>query len=306
MNLHRLQCFIKVVEEGSITKAAAALKMTQPPLSILIQNFEEELNVSLFKRVGRSLKLTSSGKFLYERGKELLDISDNTQRELVEYHDGIKGTVKIGCITSANLFVIPNVLKRLTDETPNIVTHVREGNSAYILNELRSLNIDIGITRTSIRAEDIHTSLLLTEPLMLALPANHPLCEEEEIHLADLKNERFLLPNTSHGFGIADDIMEACQNNGFTPNVVYWGSETLPMLIMVMKGAGICFVPKCYEELDSPLLPILKPIASSELETNLFMMTLRDRYLSPVAQRFITKIHEVGSSMSTPSTDYEI
>lgn len=298
MNLHRLQCFIKVVEEGSITKAAAALQMTQPPLSILIQNFEEELNVSLFKRVGRSLKLTSSGKFLYERGKELLDISDNTQRELVEYHDGIKGTVKIGCITSANLFVIPTVLKKLTDETPNIVTHVREGNSSYILNELRSLNIDIGITRTSIRAEDIHMSPLLTEPLMVALPPNHPLCEKEKIHIADLKNERFLLPSTSHGLGIAEDIMEACQNNGFTPNVVYWGSETLPMLMMVMKGSGICFVPACFSELISPALPVLRPIASEELETKLFLITLRDRYLSPVAERFISSIEEIGSGIT--------
>lgn len=301
MNLHRLQCFIKVVEEGSITKAAAALKMTQPPLSILIKNFEEELKVSLFKRSGRSLKLTSSGKFLYERGKELLDISDNTERELIEYHEGIKGTVKIGCITSANLFVIPTVLKKLTDETPNIVTHVREGNSAYILNELRSLTIDIGITRTSISAEDIQTSTLLTEPLMIALPPNHPLCEKEEIKITDLKNERFLLPTTSHGLGIADDIMASCQNNGFVPNVVYWGSETLPMLMMVMKGAGICFVPACFKELKSPVLPVLRPIATKELETKLFMITLRNRYLSPVAERFISSIEEVGLGMTSPN-----
>lgn len=297
MNLHRLRCFIKVVEEGSITKAAAALQMTQPPLSILIRKFEEELNVTLFNRSGRYLELTPSGTFLYEQGKELLDISGNIKRELVEYHEGIRGTVKLGCITSANLFILPNVIKILQEETPNIVTHVREGNSSYILKELRSLAIDIGIVRTSVRAEDILTSTLLTEPLLVALPPNHHLCEKDSIEIADLENERFLLPTTSHGLGIADDIIEACQNSGFAPNIVYWGTETLPTLLMVMRGAGICFAPSCYKQLNSPDLPVLRPLAFPVLQTKLSIITLRDRYMSPVSKRFLAITEEVAQEM---------
>ena len=145
---------------------------------------------------------------------------------------------------------MPNVIKRLQVETPHIVTHVSEGNSSYILKELRSLAIDFGIVRTSVRSEDIHTSTLLTEPLLLALPPHHHLCKKEAIEITDLENERFLLPTTSSGLGIADDIIEACQNSGFTPNIVYWGTETLPTLLMVMKGAGICFAPSCYQQLN--------------------------------------------------------
>ena len=297
MNLHRLRCFIKVVEEGSITKAAAALQMTQPPLSILIRKFEEELGVTLFNRSGRFLELTPSGAFLYEQGKEILDFSENTERKLVEYHEGIRGTVKMGCITSANLFILPNVIKKLQKETPNIVTHVREGNSSYILGELRSLTIDFGIVRTSVRAEDIHTSTLLSEPLLLAIPPNHPLWEKETIEIADLENERLLLPTTSHGQGIADDIIEACQNSGFTPNVVYWGTETLPMLFMVMRGAGICFAPSCYKQFNSPNLPVLRPLAFPLLQTNLNIITLRNRYMSLVSKRFISITEEVAQEM---------
>jgi DNA-binding transcriptional LysR family regulator len=297
MNLHRLRCFIKVVEEGSITKAAAALQMTQPPLSILIRKFEEELEVDLFNRSGKNLELTASGKFLYEQGKELLDVSDNTARQLVEYHEGIRGTVKIGCITSANLFIIPNVIKRIQQDTPHIVTHVWEGNSSYILNELRSLSIDIGIVRTSVRAEDIHTSTLLEEPLLLALPPNHHLWEKDTIEIADLQDERFLLPTTSQGLGIADDVIEACQNSGFTPNIVYRGTEILPMLLMVMKGAGICFVPSCYKHFNSPDLPSLRPIASPLLQTKLSIITLRNRYMSSVSKRFLALTEEIAEEM---------
>lgn len=297
MNLHRLRCFIKVVEEGSITKAAAALQMTQPPLSILIRKFEEELNVTLFNRSGRYLELTPSGSFLYERGKELLDISESTERKLVEYDEGLRGTVKMGCSTSASLFILPSIIQKIREETPNIVTHVREGNSSFILEELRSLTIDIGVVRSSVRAEDIHTSTLLTEPLLLALPPNHHLSKKEFIEITDLENERFLLPTTTHGLGIADDIIEACQNNGFTPNIVYWGTEVLPMLLMVMKGAGICFVPSCFKQLNSPVLPELRPLAYPTLQTKLSIVTLRNRYMSSVSERFLAITEEVVQEM---------
>lgn len=297
MNLHRLRCFMKVVEEGSITKAAAALQMTQPPLSILLRKFEEELDVTLFNRAGRNLELTPSGEFLYKQGKELLDIADNTERQLVEYHEGIRGTVKIGCITSANLFILPSVIKRIHDENPHIVTHVSEGNSSYILEGLRSLSIDIGIVRTSVRAEDIHTSTLLTEPLLVALPPTHPLCEKDTIEMGDLRNERFLLPTTSQGQGIADDVIEACQNSGFTPNIVYWGTETLPTLLMVMQGAGVCFVPSCYNQFNSPDLPVLRPIAFPMLQTKLSIITLRNRYMSSVSKRFLAITEEVTQEL---------
>ena len=292
---------MKVVELGSITKAAAALQMTQPPLSILIRKFEEELGVTLFNRSGRYLELTPSGTFLYQRGKELIDISENTERKLLEYHEGIRGTVKMGCITSANLFILPNVIKRIHEDTPNIVTHVREGNSSYILEELRSFSIDFGIVRTAVRAEDIDTSILLTEPLLLALPPNHPLCKKDSIEIADLENERFLLPTTSHGLGIADDIIEACQNSGFTPNIVYWGTETLPTLLMVMKGAGICFAPSCYKQFNSPDLPVLRPIAFPVLQTKLSIITLRNRFMSSVSKRFLAITEEVVQEMANNS-----
>lgn len=301
VNLHRLRCFIKVVEEGSITKAAAALKMTQPPLSILIRKFEEELNVTLFDRSGRFLELTPSGRFLYEQGKELLDISDNTERKLVEYHEGIRGTVNVGCSTSASLFLLPSIIQRLQKDTPFIQTHVQEGNTSYILEGLRNLTIDIGIVRSSIRAEDIQTSSLLTEPILLALPPDHELCKKESIVMSDLKNERFLLPTTTYGLGISDVIFEACQDSGFTPNVIYWGTEVLPMLLMVKRGAGICFVPKLFKQFNQADLPVLRQVNFPNLQTKLNVIRLQNRYMSSVTEHFLTLTEEVAKEMNSLS-----
>lgn len=302
MNLHRLRCFIKVVEEGSITKAAAALQMTQPPLSIMIRKFEEELGVTLFNRSGRFLELTPSGRFLYEQGKELIDISDSTERKLVEYDEGFRGKVNVGCSTSASLFLLPNIVQKMQEETPYIQTHVQEGNTSYILEGLRNLTIDIGIVRSSITTEDIQTSNLLTEPILLALPPDHELCKKESITMSDLKDERFLLPTTTHGLGLSDIIIGACQDSGFSPNVIYWGTEVLPMLLMVERGAGICFVPNCFSQFKQASMPVLRQIESPVLETKLNVIRLRGRYMSSVTERFLTITEEVATYLNVENS----
>ncbi|MFD1705339.1 LysR family transcriptional regulator [Siminovitchia sediminis] len=303
MDLHRLRCFIKIVEEGSVSKAAEALSMTQPPLSIMMGKLEKELGVSLFDRSGRRLTLTRDGEFLYQRGKELVASADNMVKELVEHKNGSRGSVSVGCITSANLFFIPEAVKKLREESPNIVMKVKEGNSAYVLEELRNHRIDIGIVRTIFEADDLQTSTLMTEPLLIALPPGHPLAESPSINIYDLRGEDFILPISSHGSGIAEEIIKACQDSGFTPNVVYWGTEVFPMLFMVMKGVGISVIPYNFIQFDWPGLPRMIPLAEPRLETKLSLVTLQNHYQPSIVTRFLDITRNVAKGLKVEHTN---
>lgn len=295
MDLHRLRYFITIVEAGSISKAAEVLKMTQPPLSIMINKLEKELNVFLFDRSGKRLKLTKHGEFLYRRGKELLVAAENIEKELLEHRDGLRGTVNVGCITSANLFILPQVVQKVRGESPNVIVRVKEGNSAYILSELRSQELELGIVRTIFEADDLNITPLIEEQLLLAVPPGHRLLKKSSIDLIDLKNEKFLLPTTSFGRGIADEIIESCQNIGFSPEVVYWGTEVLPMLKMVKKEVGITFVPESFNKLQWPGMPILIPFANPKLRTKLSLVTLRNEYIQTASKHFIDMVKDMAS-----------
>lgn len=299
MDLHRLNCFITIVEEGSVSKAAEKLKMTQPPLSIMVRKMEKELNVSLFDRTGRRLVLTRDGEFLYKKGKELLASAKSMVQELAEHKGGERGTVTAGCNTSASLFLIPDTISRLREEAPNVVIKVKEGNSSYILNELRNHRIDFGIVRTVFEAEDLQVSTLLSEPLLLAFPPSHPLAERESVSIKELERENFILPSSSHGSGMAEEIIEACQSNGFSPNVIYWGSETMPMLKMAMKGLGVTFAPACFNILNSDCLPRLVPLEETDIRTKLSLVMLRDQYQPATVSRFLSITEEVAKSLSS-------
>lgn len=287
MDTHRLHCFVTVVEVGNLSKAAAKLHMTQPPLSILIRKLETELKVTLFDRINNRLVLTATGQLFYRRAKELLASMQALTRELQESDNGLRGTVAVGCSTAASLFIIPKVMEEIQAQGLDINVQVHEGATPHLVEQLRNQRLDVGICRTEYKAEDLQTMTLYTEPLLLALPARHPLLAKQQILLQDLKDERFLMHVSPLGRGISDLLIESCQLSGFSPQVIYWGIETLPMLLMAGKGLGITFAPKSFAQ-----LPFRNPlefveIKQPKLETRLSLITQKNRVQSAVARRFL-------------------
>jgi DNA-binding transcriptional LysR family regulator len=301
MDMQKLKYFTTVVESGTLSKAAIALNMTQPPLSILMKKFEEELGLKLFERKGKRLHLTSSGYLFYEKGKELLASAEAIIQEVHEHQDGKRGHVIIGCSTNANLTIIPKVVERMMERDIKITLHVMEGNSAYILKQLRHYKMDIGIVRNDFDKADLHTTALLTEPILVALPPNHPLSSKKAIDLIDLANENFLMPYTTLGYGISELVIEGCQTHGFNPNIIYLGTETLPMLSMVKKGLGIAFTPMLFSKLDDFIMPPLVELKNPSLHAKLNLVTLKNSVKKAATEQFleITKevIDELNRSM---------
>lgn len=293
MDMVKLQYFITIVEEGSISKAAMKLNMTQPPLSMSLKKFEEELGFSLFLRSGKQLTLTSSGKIIYERGKELIYSSSAIIKEAKEQVEGKIGFVTIGCSTVANLTIIPLVVQEMKRRDMNITIKVLEGNTAFILDQLRSHHMDLGFIRNIIDKEDFYTETLLYEPIYIALPPKHPLNKNKSISLKDLKNEDFLMPYTTLGFGISEFILEGCESFGFKPNVIYWGTETLPMLNMVNRGLGVAFVPALFKKMNNFNLPKLIKLENVEIRASLNLATLKNSVSKSATEQFITVTKEV-------------
>lgn len=301
MDIQKLKYFVAIVEHGTVSKAAIALNMTQPPLSTSIKIFEEELGLKLFKRVGKRLHLTDTGKLMYKRGKELLASVEVVIQEVHEHQQGKIGHVKIGCSTVANLTIIPEVVKRLNDRDIQITIHVKEGNAAYILEQIRQHKIDIGIVRNVFKKEDLYSTALLTERLLVALPPSHPLAGKKSIKLEELRNEKFFLQYTTFGHGISDDIMEACQIRGFSPNVIYWGTETLPMLNMVKEGLGIAFCPQSFANLPNFKSPPLLELEDPIIYTKLNLVTSKNSIKKASTEHFLELTKEIIEGISFES-----
>lgn len=297
MDMQKLKYFIAVVEYGTVSNAAKALNMTQPPLSMSLKKFEEEIGFKLFRREGKRLFLTETGRFFYHRGIELLASSESILQEAKEQQQDNYGSISIGCATIANFSLIPEVMKRISKKSINISTHVKEGSTPYILEHLRYHRLDIGIVRNVYNREDLLTTKLLKEPLIVALPPGHPLAKRKSVSLGELKYEKFLLHHSSFEYNVSDTIVLECEKRGFSPNIIYWGTETLPMLGMVNAGMGIAFPPKSVVKNVGFNLPPLVELIDPSIITTLNMVTVKNNVKKEAVDLFLKVAQEVIAEM---------
>ena len=299
MNLHRLHCFTIVVEKGNLSKAAEFLNMTQPPLSILIKNLETELDAKLFERHKKRLILTDVGELLYIRAKELLASSENIMKEINEYNEGKIGNVRIGCSSSASITLVPNIVNNIHKKGMDITVDVREGNYSDILRDLRNNDIDIGLVRNIQQPEDLEVINLLKESLLLAVPPGHSLLTKDIVELKDLKHEKFLMQKTTYGQNISNFILEACRANHFQPEIIYWGTTSLPILFLVNRGVGISFIPESFQQIEHEMkLPPMINISSELLYSHLSLIVLKDRYRTSATNQVINIVEDISGKKS--------
>lgn len=290
MDEHRLKCFAAVYELGSVSAAALRLHMTQPPLSMLLRKLEDELGVRLFDRGGNRLVPTEVGQLFYVRAKAILANIDSMRRELRQLERGAGGMVNIGCPTAASLFIIPSVMQEIKRLGLNISIHVHEGEAALMLQRLQERSLDLVISRSQLNAPEMHMKAVLEEPVWVALPPGHPLEDRKSIRLSELKDEPLLIHRSSSASGLHDLVMGACKESGFSPNVVYLGGETIPMLAMVQQGVGVAFAPRSFATLVVGAQPTMVPLVEPKLSTCLHLIWSRRHVLAPAAEmvrRFI-------------------
>lgn len=294
MNFEKLAYFIRVVEKEGISKAAISLNMTQPPLSKAIKDLEEDLDTNLFTRKGKKLELTKSGKLLYEQGNKLLAYSSKIKEDVRALDKKKETTLNIGCSNVAAITLIPKVIKKIYEKNLKIRVNLIEGPTSYLLEELRYKRLDLVIARNLIDKDNNYdVTVLYTEPVHIALPKKHLLANKKFIKINDLRNEKFLLPISSKGYGLAEYIIDACQVAGFKPEVSYWGSQSLPMIELVKVKMGIAFVPASYKNIISMEKIELIPLQSNIVHARCNAIKLNNDLTTDTTEKFMTLLSDV-------------
>ena len=145
MDIKVLKYFLAVAREGSITRAAECLHMTQPPLSRQMKDLEEETGVQLFKRASKRLTLTPEGLLLRKRAEEMVELFEKTKLELNQYGDNPSGDVYIGGGESMSSSLIAEAARCLQEKYPLIKYHLLSGDAEYITENLDKGLIDFGL-----------------------------------------------------------------------------------------------------------------------------------------------------------------
>ncbi|MBA3425427.1 MAG: LysR family transcriptional regulator [Rubrobacter sp.] len=251
MELRRLRYFVAVAEESSFSRAARRLHMAQPPLSNQIKQLEEELGVRLFERSSRGVHTTDAGELLLEEARRVFALVEGTVNMVQRVGHGEVGRLTLGFVPSASDELLPPILSSFGERYPDVDLFLREMRPDLIVQRLHEGQIDAGFLYLPLDDASLDVECVSREPLVLALPAKHSLSSEEQVDLASLADEPFILPARYRRMpGLYGQVTEACRQAGFTPNAVQkdvWLMQTIVGL--VAGGIGVALVPASVQNL---------------------------------------------------------
>lgn len=186
MDIRVLNYFVTIVQTKSISNAANTLHVTQPTLSRQIKDLEEELDTVLFHRGSREIQLTDDGQYLYNRAIEILALVEKTENNIRKSEE-ISGEIYIGAAETHSLDIVATVIKKMTDQYPEIRIHIRSGNADDILEHLNKGVYDLGITIGDFDNRKYNALTLKNRDQWgVLVPKNHPLTKFDKVELVDI------------------------------------------------------------------------------------------------------------------------
>jgi len=291
MEIRQLRYFIEVAEREHISEAAIHLHVAQSAVSRQIANLEDELGVELFERIGRNVKLTQIGKIFSEHSISALQAIDYAKKQIDEYLDPDKGTIKIGFPTSLAGHLLPTVISAFKKDYPNVAFQLRQGSYNYLINAVKKRELNLAFLGPLPPKDDsINTSILFTENFSVLLPSNHPFAKRETLQLIELRNDDFIL--FPEGYVLKKIAVEACNTVGFTPKISSEGEDMDAIKGLVAAGIGITLLPESSFYDSTPRFTVKIPIETPIIRRTVGIISPATRELSPsekVFHQFVTR-----------------
>lgn len=194
MELRHLRYFVAVAEEENITRAAARLHVSQPPLSRQIRDLEAELGVQLFERTSKSVRLTEAGKVFYREAQAVLLRANEAVAAVKAVAGGGAGELHIGYAPSLTVELLPRALRRFQATSPGVKISLHDLSTEQMLAGLRdgSLDAALMVKTSSAALRGLQFRNLVTYHVCVAAHPSHPLARKRKVPLADLSDERLI------------------------------------------------------------------------------------------------------------------
>ncbi|WFU34177.1 LysR substrate-binding domain-containing protein [Bradyrhizobium brasilense] len=301
MELRHLRYFVALGEELNFTRAAERLHIAQPPLSQQIRQLEDELGVTLLQRNSRPVRLTEAGELLLARARSLLANFEAAVADTRRVGRGQAGKLAIGFVGSAMFAGLPDIIGSYRDACPDVELVLDEMLAAEIAEALRRRRIDVGFARPALLPEaGLAQRLILEEPYVAALPRAHPLAERDDIALAELSDDAFVLYPARPAPSVTGLIVAACQAAGFTPRLAQEVLHLQTAIGLIAAGVGVSLVPKAAARAQTGRRVAYVRLAAPAVAAPL-TIAWREEDVSPAVQRLLdlaTRWREISPGLA--------
>ena len=300
MTIYQIEAYVKLATTLNFTKASTLLHMSQPNLSKLINNMEQELDVQLLLRNRRAVSLTPAGKAFQESAEKIIDTFKAAEARVKDIDIGNSGTIKIGFLSTALIHHLPILVRKFNESYPNISLKLYDYTFSPLMSSLLDNTMDIALLpdRELDNIPKLEKKFLYADDMCVVLPNNHPLNAGDGVDLNDFAEVPFILMDPNVSDRDYDLVYSICMANGFYPKIHHTVNSLNNLLLMVECGRGVSILARHMEHYATDNLSFIS-IKGSEKSFKMVSAWRRDR--NPCIAKFNEVIDEcfnkVGNKM---------
>jgi DNA-binding transcriptional LysR family regulator len=243
MEFRHLRYFLVLAEELHFGRAARRLSISQPPLSLNIQQLEASIGAKLFTRSSKQVALTAAGQAFVPAARALLDQAAQAAGHARDVGQGMAGSLAIGFSGTMLYSGLPAILERFQAEHPLLRLTLKELSSSEQLVELAHDRLDLGFVHTTRVPPELSQILVSSQAFVCCLPAGHALARKRSLSLAALQGQPFAVVSRTVSPDYHERILAICTEAGFYPEMRYELRHWLSVVSLVSQGMGVALVP---------------------------------------------------------------
>lgn len=292
MLLQHLITFCRVVEEGSFTRAAQSLNLTQPSVTKQVGSLEDHLQSQLFTRAGKQVHLTPEGDLVYQYARQIAHLVKVCEAAVQELKTPGSGHVTLGCVHTIGLFTLPDLLAEYAREHPLVKLNVKTGNNAETVTMLLHGEVDLGLITTPHVHERLESRPLYEDSLLVVAGPEHARNLPPTLTLEELTEQPMIAYVKGARFRISTD--QLLDQVGISPNVVMEFDNHEAIKTMVRLGFGLALEPASAVQKDianGDLVSIKVPALPHSSRTTALILR-RDERRSPAVESFISLLEQ--------------
>jgi DNA-binding transcriptional LysR family regulator len=292
VTLRQIRTFLVVSNTGSFTRAAQVLHLSQPALTVQIRGLEAELQIRLFDRDTRNLRLTPLGRELLPTFERLLRDFDSVAESARQLAAGISGVVHVAALPSISSNLMPAAIAALRQDHPGIVVRLRDAVAQRVLAMVRADEVDFGIGGFDRVDPGMEVTPFFTDRLDAVFRADHPYAKKRRLSIADLAASDLIVMDTQSSVRALLDEAFVASRLILAP--AYEVTFMSTAVGMVKEGLGVALLPNSALDLALASGLTTRPVAFGGFKRSIGIVRKTRRTLSPAAEGMLAVLHRIS------------
>jgi DNA-binding transcriptional LysR family regulator len=285
LDLDQLHTFLEIVRLKSFSKAAQSCFRTQPAVSAQVRQLEQELNTSLFERLGTKIALTPAGRIFADYAEQILELRRRARNAINELERVPRGELVIAANEATCIYVLPRVFSEYKKRYPNVQILVDRSYGSRVVEAVVDNQADFGIMQLPVKEKRLEVVKIHTDELKVLVPLGHPLAKKHQVLPEDLVGHPLLMPKIGMTRSRLTTWLEPVEDQ-IRISMELDSTEMIKRFVMAGLGAGFMAGAHCREEVAAGRLAAI-PLGPDPMERQIGLIYRKDKALSKAAIGFI-------------------